>query len=77
VRLTLNEYKAGTVAYTTVVTAQATALADAQALLQIRQNRLNASVALVQALGGGWDAAMLGKPEGAAAQVAQTPGHTP
>lgn len=77
VRLTLNEYKAGTVAYTTVVTAQATALADAQALLQIRQNRLNASVALVQALGGGWDAATLGKPEGAAAELAQTPGHTP
>ena len=77
VRLTLNEYKAGTVAYTTVVTAQATALADAQTLLQIRQNRLNASVALVQALGGGWDAATLGKSEGAAAQLAKAPGHTP
>jgi hypothetical protein len=59
VRLTINEYKAGTVAYTAVVTAQATALADAQTLLTIRQNRLTASVALIQALGGGWDAALL------------------
>jgi NodT family efflux transporter outer membrane factor (OMF) lipoprotein len=57
VRLTLNEYKAGTVAYTAVVTAQATALADAQALLTIRQSRLTASIALIQALGGGWSIA--------------------
>ena len=77
VRLALNEYKAGTVAFTTVVTAQATALSAAQALLTVRQNRLNASVALVQALGGGWDAATLGKPDGAAAQLAKVPGHTP
>ena len=59
VRLTINEYKAGVVAYTSVVTAQATALADAQTLLTIRQSRLTASVALIQALGGGWDAASL------------------
>jgi NodT family efflux transporter outer membrane factor (OMF) lipoprotein len=59
VRLTINEYKAGTVAYTSVVTAQATALADAQTLLTIRQSRLTASVALIQALGGGWDTAQL------------------
>jgi outer membrane protein TolC len=70
VRLALNEYKAGIVSYTTVVTAQATALTASQALLSIRQNRLNASVALVQALGGGWDAATLGKESGTAAQLA-------
>ena len=73
--LALNEYKAGVVSYTTVVTAQATALQASQSLLTIRQNRLNASVALVQALGGGWDAATLGQPSGAAAQLAQGPGH--
>ena len=73
---TLNEYKAGTVAHTTVVTAQATALADAQALLAIRQNRERERGAGAGARGG-WDAATLGKPEGAAAQLAQTPGHTP
>jgi len=56
VQLALNEYKAGTVSYTTVVTAQATALSEAQSLLAIRQNRLVASVTLIQALGGGWSA---------------------
>jgi NodT family efflux transporter outer membrane factor (OMF) lipoprotein len=70
VQLTLNQYRAGTVAYTTVVTAQTTALGDAQTLLTIRQNRLVASVALIQALGGGWDAATLGKPNGTAATLA-------
>ena len=69
-QLTLNQYKAGIVAYTSVVTAQATALTDAQTLLTIRQNRLTASVTLIQALGGGWDAGTLGKPEGTAATLA-------
>jgi NodT family efflux transporter outer membrane factor (OMF) lipoprotein len=54
VELYLNQYKAGTVAYTSVVTAQTTALTDAQNLLTIRQSRLVASVTLIQALGGGW-----------------------
>ena len=55
-RLTLNDYKAGTVAYTSVVTAQATALSNKQSLLTIQQTRLAANVALIQALGGGWTA---------------------
>jgi NodT family efflux transporter outer membrane factor (OMF) lipoprotein len=58
-RLTLNQYQAGTVAYTSVVVAQATALGDEQSVLTILQNRLVASVALVQALGGGWAATEL------------------
>ncbi len=66
VQLTLNQYKAGTVAYTAVVTAQAIALGDAQTLLNIRQSRLTASVALIQALGGGWKASSLGTPTGVA-----------
>jgi NodT family efflux transporter outer membrane factor (OMF) lipoprotein len=56
VKLTLNEYKAGTIAYTSVVTAQVTALSDALSLASIRENRLVASVSLIQALGGGWTA---------------------
>jgi outer membrane protein TolC len=59
VRLTLNEYRAGTVAYTAVVTAQATDLSEAQTALTIRRNRLVASIALIGALGGGWAAAEL------------------
>jgi NodT family efflux transporter outer membrane factor (OMF) lipoprotein len=53
-RLTLNEYKAGTVAYTSVVTAQVTALNAALSLASIREGRLVASISLIQALGGGW-----------------------
>ena len=68
-QLTLNQYRAGTVAFTSVVTQQAIALGDAQTLLTIRQNRLTASVALIQALGGGWDAASLGTARGTAATL--------
>lgn len=58
-RLELNQYKAGTVAYTSVVTAQQTALSNEQTALGIRQSRLAATVALIRALGGGWTAAEL------------------
>jgi NodT family efflux transporter outer membrane factor (OMF) lipoprotein len=58
-RVIFNQYKAGLVPYTSVVVAQATALADAENALQIRQSRLVASVALIEALGGGWNAALL------------------
>jgi NodT family efflux transporter outer membrane factor (OMF) lipoprotein len=67
VELALNQYKAGTAAYTAVVTAQTIALGDAQTLLTIRQNRLDASVSLIEALGGGWSAASLGTSSGPAA----------
>jgi NodT family efflux transporter outer membrane factor (OMF) lipoprotein len=59
VDITLNEYQAGTVAYTTVITAQVTLLIDQETALLVQENRLIASVALVQALGGGWDASQL------------------
>jgi NodT family efflux transporter outer membrane factor (OMF) lipoprotein len=75
-QLTLNQYKAGTVAYTAVITAQAIALSDAQTLLTIRQNRMTASVALIEALGGGWSAATLGTRAGTAATlVTRAPSH--
>jgi NodT family efflux transporter outer membrane factor (OMF) lipoprotein len=54
VAITLNEYEAGTTAYTSVVVAQATLLADQEGQLAIRQNRLLASVSLIENLGGGW-----------------------
>lgn len=55
----LNQYRAGTVAFTAVVVAQATLLADEQSALTVRQNRFLATVALIEALGGGWDATLL------------------
>jgi NodT family efflux transporter outer membrane factor (OMF) lipoprotein len=58
-RIITNQYKAGTVAYTNVVVAQTTALSNAETALTVRQSRLLAAVALIQALGGGWDLAQL------------------
>jgi NodT family efflux transporter outer membrane factor (OMF) lipoprotein len=52
----LNQYQAGTVAFTTVVTAQATQLTAEESLLAVQQSQLIESVALIQALGGGWHA---------------------
>jgi NodT family efflux transporter outer membrane factor (OMF) lipoprotein len=57
--IALNEYRAGTVAYTTVVTAQTALLGDQQTALTVQQNRLVASATLVAALGGGWNADQL------------------
>jgi NodT family efflux transporter outer membrane factor (OMF) lipoprotein len=65
-RLILNQYLAGIISYTNVITVQTAALSSEQIALTILQNRLTASVALIQALGGGWDASQLpphGQPE--------------
>ena len=58
-KITLNEYVAGTVDFTTVTTAQVTELNSRETALAILQSRLNSSVALVGALGGGWSTADL------------------
>ena len=54
-KITNNEYQAGTVDYTTVVVAEATALAAHNAELAIEASRLTTTVDLVVALGGGWN----------------------
>ena len=59
--LALNRYQAGQVDFTTVITAQTQALSAQQNLITLQRQRLAASVALVQALGGGWSAADLPK----------------
>lgn len=61
-RLSLNQYRLGTVPYTTVVQTQTAALSAEQTLLSIRLNRLTASANLVLALGGGWRASDLPAP---------------
>jgi NodT family efflux transporter outer membrane factor (OMF) lipoprotein len=63
VDVTLNEYRAGTVAYTSVITEQTLLLGDQQTALAVQQSRLVQSVALIEALGGGWSAASLPKPK--------------
>lgn len=57
--IALNEYRAGTQVYTTVVTAQNTELADQETALSVEESRLTSSVALIEALGGGWKSADL------------------
>ena len=59
VQIALNQYRAGTTDFTTVVTAQAIALNDEEALLTTRGQRVAATVALIVALGGGWSDAKL------------------
>ena len=55
----INQFRAGTAAYTTVVTAEILLLTDEENLLTTRQNLFLASVTLIQALGGGWDTNLL------------------
>ena len=61
-----NQYKAGTVTFIVVVVLQAAALNNERTALAILARRLTASVGLIKALGGGWNAAML-------VQAAQAP----
>jgi len=57
--LVLNQYKEGTVPYSSVLTAQTTTLTAEQAALTVRASRFNASVVLIEALGGGWDVSQI------------------
>jgi NodT family efflux transporter outer membrane factor (OMF) lipoprotein len=61
-KLTLNQYKAGTVPYSSVITAQTTRLTAEETALTVLSSRLQASVALIEAVGGGWDASQLPLP---------------
>ena len=59
VTVALNQYEAGTTIYTTVITDQTTALTNAETALGIQQERMVASVDLIDQLGGGWTTADL------------------
>jgi len=61
-RLTLNQYKAGTVPYSSVISAQTTRLQSETSALTVFVDRLSASVTLIEALGGGWSATELQPP---------------
>jgi NodT family efflux transporter outer membrane factor (OMF) lipoprotein len=54
-----NRYTAGLVAYTDVVTAQASALSARRALMQVSLDRQTAAISMVAALGGGWSTQQL------------------
>ena len=57
--LTTNQYKAGTVSYLNVITAQTIALTNETTAVQLLGQRMTAAVLLVQAVGGGWNASNL------------------
>jgi NodT family efflux transporter outer membrane factor (OMF) lipoprotein len=63
VQLTTNQYKAGTVSYLNVITVQTVALGNEGTAVNILNRRLAASVLLIKALGGGWDASVLSSQE--------------
>ncbi|HME01335.1 MAG TPA: efflux transporter outer membrane subunit [Terriglobia bacterium] len=60
-RITTDQYKAGTVSYLQVIISQTAAFTAEKAAVDILTRRLAASVSLVQALGGGWNASQLPK----------------
>ena len=65
--IALNEYRAGTVDYTTAATAQAVQLSTEETALGVKQQRLLDAVSLIGDLGGGLSADELHKPSGPAA----------
>lgn len=60
----LNRYRQGLVSYTDVVTAQAAALSARRTLVQLQVNRQTTAIALIQAMGGGWQAGWMGSSAG-------------
>jgi NodT family efflux transporter outer membrane factor (OMF) lipoprotein len=60
--IALNEYRAGTVDYTTAAAAQATQLSTEETALGVKQQRLLDAVSLIGDLGGGWSADELQNP---------------
>jgi len=57
--ISTDQYKAGIVTYLQVITAQTVALQNEKSAVDILTRRMTASVLLIEALGGGWDASQL------------------
>jgi NodT family efflux transporter outer membrane factor (OMF) lipoprotein len=58
-QLSLNRYKGGLVTYLEVITAQSIALTNERTEVDIMRRRMDATVELIKALGGGWDTSKL------------------
>ena len=53
-RLMTNQYKAGTVAFSNVITTQITAYSAQKTANDVKGLQMTAAVGLIKALGGGW-----------------------
>ena len=58
-QLAQQRYQAGIDPYLNVITAQTTLLTNQQTAVNLRRDQMTSSVQLIEALGGGWDAAQL------------------
>ena len=58
-QLSMQRYQAGIDPYLNVITAQTALLTNQQAAVTLRRDQMTASVQLIEALGGGWDASQL------------------
>jgi outer membrane protein TolC len=54
--LAKDRYQSGMDSYLNVITAQTTLLGNQETVMNLRMQQMTASVQLVKALGGGWDA---------------------
>jgi NodT family efflux transporter outer membrane factor (OMF) lipoprotein len=71
--LTLNQYRAGTAAYSSVIVAQTTRLNAEITALNVQSQRLVASADLIDAMGGGWNSVQLkARNEGVTATLKST-----
>jgi len=60
--LAQDRYKLGIDPYLNVITAQTSLLSNQQTAVTLRIQQMTASVGLIEALGGGWDASRLPSP---------------
>jgi outer membrane protein TolC len=62
VQISTNRYTGGLVTYLEVATTQTIALENERLAVDIERRRMDASVLLIKALGGGWEVASLPRP---------------
>lgn len=70
--MTMNQYRAGTISYLNVLTANNEALTNRKTAVQLKGQQLLASVMLIKALGGGWNLKLLPTPDEAGGKVEWT-----
>ena len=57
----MNRYKGGLITFLDVITAQTIALTNERTEMDLLRRRMDASVQLIRAVGGGWDTSKLPK----------------